>query len=490
MTANRLSAILGLLLLAAAFLIPAIALRSPVLYPDTIGYHQSGRSALMAAHLLPRTKPAVQGQSPTAKAATAASLDVDAEGGISTARSIYYGALFALVELAGGLWAMAALQSLLVVAAVHRALHWFAPAAPARLRIAAVAITGLVGGAGAFASVLMPDLFAGMLILSVTLLLLFAPAMKRGEWLAWVALALAAILFHKSHLLLAAALLLVGAVLFLLRRVVGRSLVLLAALIAVGGAGHLAVDVAVRRILHKEPTSPPFVLARMVGDGTAGLYLRDVCPGAALQACAVLPHLPMTENEFLWNGAAGGFASMTPEQKRRVIAEERPIALGVARAHGWTQVRASASNAARQFLLVGVAEYALAPTVKPATARGLEAELARYQQQTIAERLLVLRPQSLLIGIGYFAALAALAVLLVTDRRRKGEAGQDRTLATAAWLVAGGLVANAAICGAISGVFDRYQGRVAWAAVTLALAYLLTRRSNDPAAAARPATLS
>ena len=81
---------------------------------------------------------------------------------------------------------------------------------------------------------------------------------------------LLACLFHKAHLaILALSLAAALVVLPVVWRQRGRDLLLLAGAGAVALAGHFAVDLTVRQFTGKCPISTPFVLARLVGDGTA-----------------------------------------------------------------------------------------------------------------------------------------------------------------------------------------------------------------------------
>ena len=110
--------------------------------------------------------------------------------------------------------------------------------------------------------------------------------MRRLEYAFWLAVIALACLYHKAHLAILAATLVLAAPLVWRRR--GRDLLLLAGAGLLAWAGHMAVDVAVARATGKPPIAPPFFLVRLVGDGTAERYLRDVCPRRNLATCAFL----------------------------------------------------------------------------------------------------------------------------------------------------------------------------------------------------------
>ncbi|WP_313535043.1 hypothetical protein [Sphingomonas sp.] len=466
------------------FLVPAAINRSPILYPDSVGYFQAGKAATSAAHIPLSAHPTtVPGQSgPSAK------MGIDTEDGVSDARSVYYGAAFALSWAVAGVWALPVLQALLCVLAIYAALGRMAPDAPRTLRWAVVAGIGLIGGAGIFATTVMPDVFAGLMILAVAMIAIYRATLTRTELLAWLALGVAAILFHKSHLLLALGML---AALFLLGLVTHRqrwaSLGLIALLIVAGGLGQLAFGLAAR---HAGLTvySPPFVMARLIGDRTAEKYLRETCPQTHYATCRFLPRMPMTENEFLWSGdgSAVSFATLSAAEKARICDEQWPIVLGTLRSHGLEQLGKSLTGVFRQIATVGVTEYGLMP--RDALTTLLHPDIQAYHRSGIGHHTMPLRLISGLMLACY--ALGGVALVILAARVR-GQPGGFQTLSAAhtrlfeaTLLVVFAVLLNGAVCGAISGVFDRYQGRVAWLIPLFALAILMEVASSRRGAAA------
>ncbi|MET3710240.1 hypothetical protein ABIC65_000920 [Sphingomonas trueperi] len=465
------------------FLVPAAINRSPILYPDSIGYFQAGKAATSAAHIPLSTRPVAV----PAKAGPAATMGIDTEDGVSDARSVYYGAAFALSWAIAGVWALPILQALLCVVAIYAALRRLAPDAPRTMRWAVVAGIGLVGGAGIFATTIMPDVFAGLMILAVAMIAIYRPNLTRAELIGWLALGVAAILFHKSHLLLALGML--GA-LFLLGLITRRqrwtSLGLIVLMIVVGGLGQVAFGIAAR---HAGLTvySPPFVMARLIGDGTAEKYLRETCPQTHYATCRFLPRMPMTENDFLWSGdgSAVSFATLPAAEKARICDEQWPIVLGTLRSHGLEQLGKSLIGVFRQIATVGVTEYGLMP--RDALTTLLHPDIQAYQQSGIGHHTMPLRLISGLMLACYALGGVALAILATRLRRNPGgfqavPAWRTR-LFEATLLVVFAVLLNGAVCGAISGVFDRYQGRVAWLIPLFALAILIqagSARSGSP----------
>ena len=98
---KRLASVIALFLLS---LLPAIINGYPLLYPDSVGYFHAGYSLLSHLNVL--------GHGPDAAFIERhASLRIEAQDGISTARSVYYGAAYATLYLLFGEWALALLQT-------------------------------------------------------------------------------------------------------------------------------------------------------------------------------------------------------------------------------------------------------------------------------------------------------------------------------------------------------------------------------------------
>ncbi|MBS0281099.1 MAG: hypothetical protein JSR25_08055, partial [Proteobacteria bacterium] len=316
----------GLALLLVGLLLPAFVNRQPIMYPDSVGYFHSGYAAIKQAKSI---LDAHQGShAPSAPALTPRQAD-----GVTTARSVYYGLTYVAGYWLGGVWALALGQALVTLAALVLAARHAVPLDPMR-RIAVLGAVALLTGLNFFVVAAMPDVFAGLMLLAVAVVLAYAPRMPRLEYLFWLGLIALAGLYHKAHLAILAVTLVLAAPLVWRRH--GRDLLLLAGAGVLAWVGHVAVDVAVTKATGKPPIAPPFLLARLVGDGTAERYLRDVCPKQNLATCAFLDKMPMTENDFLWShdpdrSVMGGADRQT---RAAIAAEAGGIVLGTLQAYG------------------------------------------------------------------------------------------------------------------------------------------------------------
>jgi hypothetical protein len=457
-----------LLLAASALIVPALINGTIFLFPDSIGYFYAGDASLDTIGRL---------LSPHDKSMTLAPLlSQEAENGISTSRSIYYGIPFVLLYRMGGEWLLALVQTLIALTAIAAAFRRLSvPTALQPLVLIGVVLAGL----GFFTTVAMPDVFAGLAVLALAMLLTDAPeAAKRERWL-WLLLLLVCCLTHKAIFATIAAM--TG--LYALWHSVtdrrwphlrGPLAVLILALI-----GHSAVNFVVERISGQKPLQTPFALARIVGDGTAQLYLARRCPEVGYRLCDYVDRFPMTENTFLWSRDANeGIMNALPlPVRKRISAEATDLVLAAIVAYPLHQIGASLGNLVSQFGLVGVTEYALGPRPGPKAKPELAVLLARYEQSMAGHQKWPFNTASLVMKITY---IGSFGVLLVALWRLTGTGWyQQPQIATIVWIMLG-LVVNAAVSGVVGGVFDRYQGRVAWLVPLVAVAALAMIR--------RPAT--
>jgi hypothetical protein len=141
----------------------------------------------------------------------------------------------------------------------------------------------------------------------------------------------------------------------------------------------------------------------------------------------------------------------------RIRAEEGTIVRRATLTHPIVQIRRSATNAILQFVRFGPRDLVFGTRMgglgQPISLRPVEPD----------------RPALKAIGkLLIYASFITSILMLVAFRRRL----TSREIGALA-VVGAGLVANAAVCGALSGVADRYQGRVAWVLPTVAAMILL-----------------
>ena len=324
------------------------------------------------------------------------------------------------------------------------------------------AFAALATAAPFSAALLMPDIFAPIVVFGLFLLGFGAAALtrfERGYLVALVALGIAA---HLAHLPLALGLCAVALLLRLWRYPVRLFAMVLpvvlavAALFVTNAIGHGRVALS--------PYGSVFMLARLQEDGPATALLKARCPDAGWHLCAFTDLLPMPANDFLWapdspvnrDGAGKprflGGMMLAPEAGQIVAETLRADPLGVA--------RAMAGNALLQLGSFGIGdtldEAHFSVAVRPRIQQGFSArelaafDQARQAQGAFKDALTPLNPFHLLVVV------LALPMLAWAAWR-----GQELALAFALFLVAA-VLGNALICGGLSAPHPRYGARIMW----------------------------
>ena len=331
------------------------------------------------------------------------------------------------------------------------------------------AFAALATAAPFSAALLMPDIFAPIVVLGLFLLGFGGAALtrfERGYLLALVALGIAA---HLAHLPLALGLCGIALLLRLWRfpvRLFAMALpvvVAVAALFVTNAIGHGRVALS--------PYGSVFLLARLQEDGPATAVLKARCPDAGWYLCAFTDRLPMPANDFLWapdspvnRDATGkprflGGMMLAPEAGQIVAEALRADPLGVARAMAGNMAVQLMSFAIGDTLDAAHFKVALRPRVEQGfSARELAAfDQARQTEGALKDALTPLNPFHLLV------VLLALPMLAWAAWR-----GQGLALALALFLLAA-VLGNALICGGLSAPHPRYGARIMWLLPVVAL---------------------
>ena len=392
------------------------------------------------------------------------------EGYLVPSRSTVFG-LYLNIFTHPDFWPVVVIQAALTVwmlALVLRALCF--GGRPLLLVGVTVALSGLTTLPW-LASILLTDIFAGLAVLAVHLLIFNDGALRRWERIALVALIAFAVATHSATFAVVVALL-AAAILawWYLRIGAAAGIVRGLAAVALGAAMLLGANYAVAGKLAWTPGGVALSFGRMLQDGIVDRYLADHCPERRMKLCPHRHELPTDADVFFWSGKGsvfnnlGRFAGLGDEMST--------IVLGSLHDYPAWQFEAALKATARQLTRVATGEgvvdtiwhtYWAIDKFTPTVAADMRA--ARQQHGELGF--------SAINRIHQPVALASMLMLLATMVLgwRRGAFGDLGTLAATATAA---LLANAFVCGVLSNPHDRYGARLVWIA-PLVITLLLTR---------------
>ncbi|WP_152540032.1 hypothetical protein [Afipia sp. P52-10] len=389
------------------------------------------------------------------------------EGYLVPSRSTTFGLYLHLGE-DSHFWLNLKLQALATIWILQAVLRVYDVARLAQI-ITVVVVLALTTALPWLVSLLLTDIFAGLSVLSLFLLVLHGERvsrLERGALFLFTAFAAAS---HSATL--AVLLGLVGCAV-LARRWLARALPLKGivhgglALLA-GAAMLLATNLMMSGRLAWTPGAYGIAFSRILQDGIVARYLNDHCAREALKLCPYRNDLPATGDMFLWGKSVfnqlGRFEGMNDEM--------RDIVLRSLIAYPGQHLSTAAAAAIKQLTMV-------------ATGEGVHSDLMhthRIIERYLPQQALVMQTSRQHRGDLSFTEInrihvpAALASLLLiaalTAYALWRRTFDDIALLCVTTLLA--VLGNAAVCAVLSGPHDRYGSRLAWIATFTALVAFL-----------------
>jgi len=293
----------------------------------------------------------------------------------------------------------------------------------------------------------------------------------------------ASLIFHDTHTLIAAILLLFVLAWNLLtgRWDNWRGLACIGSALLFAGCAQAVFEFAVQRAVGASPLRFPFLTARVIADGPGYRFLRERCPAVGFAVCNYVDRFPMTSDEFLWGseGKRGVFADASPEARRALSTEQVAFALAVVIYDPVGQITASLRNIGLQLSNFNLWDFEYDENAKRAFDMKIPIEhLATLRRSAAYHHALPLGSFSVVIFVAFLCAGAFSLYMLASPRFRQSLTAE--TGAICAWVFVG-ILANSAVCGAsLSGPNTRFALRVTWLLPLVALLLALTsgRRKN------------
>jgi hypothetical protein len=394
------------------------------------------------------------------------------EGYLVPSRSTVFG-LYLHYGEGSNFWINLGIQALATLWILQLTLRVFGMTRPLRLLAIGIALT-LTTSLPWLASTLFTDVFAGLSVLSLFVLVLHSDKVSTIEKWSLFAFTAFAGATHSGTLAVLLGLCCAGWIArpWLGARIPVAGLLRGSLTMVAGAAMLLAANFALSGQLAWTPGGYGVAFGRMMQDGIVARYLREHCPQQQLKLCPYRDELPPTADDFLWGHSMfdtlGRFEGLDDEMGlivKRSLAEY-PLA----------QTEAAIAATARQLAMVATGEgtngwiphtYGIIERYMPAQLAPMRAAHQQHWDIDFAAINLVHVPIAL-------ASLLLVAVLFgrAIWRRRFDDLG---LLAATVCLA---LLGNAVICGVISGPHDRYGSRMAWVA-TLVVLIAALRRGDD-----------
>lgn len=445
--------VMWMVAIALALLIPAIWNRYPLLYSD------SGEYLLSA---LTKRPPRV--------------------------RTIGYGLWLWATGGTLTLWAPVIAQSLLLAALLVRAVVALEIALTPRVLLALIAGLSLTA-APWMASEAMPDVFTGAILLATWLAFAHWPRLGAVTRVLVVGTIFVGIATHVTMPVVFGILLLVVAVVRGRRltrpplRRIGACAVLVATSVASLATFNWArtKQVAVTRM------PSVFVLGHLVESGLAARVLADRCGVESFALCPYQSGLTQPIELFIWNDSSVLYKAYDGEAERR--ADMRRLAGAVVLHEPLPLAWSVLSYGARQFVDVQVFDRARTQPVANYTHQVVSLVLPHEVRTMMAARQQRNPPTAprlidAVILAAFVASLCCSAVMLRAAFRR-GPVAIDSAAGLQLYLWAA-LLINALVCANLSGIFGRYQARLAWLLPVLVAVALAAWRDPRQPRSARP----
>ena len=397
------------------------------------------------------------------------------EGYLVPSRSTVFGLYLHFGE-DSSFWIDLGIQALATLWILQLTLRVFGMVRPLRLLALSTALI-LTTALPWLASTLLTDIFAGLSVLSLFILMLHGEKISGIEKCSLFAFTAFAAATHSATLAVLLGLCCAGWVArpLLGPRIAIAGLIRGSLTIVAGAVMLVSANFALSGQLAWTPGGYGVAFGRMLQDGIVTRYLRDHCPQAKLKLCPYRDELPATADQFLWGNSMfntlGRFKGMNDEMGFIVTHS-------LAEYPAW-QAEAVIVATAQQLVHVATGEgtHGWIPHTYGIIERYLPAQLkpmrAAHQQHWDINFAAV---NWLHIPVALVSMLVVIAMFGRAIWRRRLD---DLTLLAAT--VSFALLGNAFVCGVISGPHDRYGARMAWVATFVVLISIVRHFTDDDA---------
>jgi len=385
------------------------------------------------------------------------------EGYLVPSRSTVYG-LFLTAFAHPDFWLVVIVQAALtvwVLALVLRALGFGGRPIPL---LAVTALLSVFTTLPWLASVLLTDIFAGLAVLALHVLVFADAALRRWERAALVGLIAFAVATHSATFATLLAILAVAATArcFFPIGAIGGITRGIAAL-TLGALMLLGANFITSGRIAWTPGGIALSFGRMLQDGIVAQYLKEHCPNPRLRLCSHQHELPTDADVFFWGESVfdrlGRFRGLGDEMGTIVFESLR--------AYPAWQAKAAIAATARQLVRVGTGEgvvdsawhsQGMIERHTPSANAGMRAARQQRGELDFTAINRIHKPIAL-------ASMLLLLPIMAWGYRHKPFADLSQFAATTALA----FLTNAVVCGVLANTHDRYGARLVWLAPLLVL---------------------
>lgn len=395
------------------------------------------------------------------------------EGYLVPSRSTVFG-LYLHYGESFGFWINLAVQSLATLWLLQLTLRVLAMMQT--FRFVAISLGLIVATALPWlASMLLTDIFSGLSVLSLFLLIVGAGRTSTLEKISLFVFTAFAAATHSATLGVLLGLCAIGWIArpFLRQRLPLAGLAQASLTIVAGGLMLVSANYALSGKLAWTPGGYGVAFGRMMQDGIVARYLSDHCPRERYKLCPYRNELPASADEFLWGksmfNTLGRFEGMNDEMGYIVVQSIKDYP-------AW-QAGAALRAMGQQLLHVATGEgtNGWIPHTRGIIERYIPAQAAPMRaarQQNWQLDFTAINWLHVPVALASMLALLALLGNALANRRL-----DDLTLLAATVTLA--LLGNAFICAVISGPHDRYGARMVWVATFVVLMAVMRRFGED-----------
>jgi hypothetical protein len=310
-----------------------------------------------------------------------------------------------------------------------------------------------------YVSIVMPDILGPLLYLSFYLLVFARDTLSHRERLTVSSIACWAVTVHATHMILGVALWVVLLLVLLFQRQSKLRLVRAAkemgAVLVIAGVAQLALYGYISGTPSLNGERPPYLMARLVADGTGRRFLEQHCGEIRWTICSRVQNIAGDADHFLWD-PDGGWGGASPTAQEEMRREEIPFVLATVRAYPREQFYKSMTAFLTQLQTFGIEDLDPSTWVADQFDEVLPAERAHYLASRQARDALHIEGFTA-FQIWVVRSFLVLMIVLLLVRRHLSP--QLIGLSIVAVFI---VIANAFVTGTMSMVDERYGSRVIW----------------------------